>query len=409
MQISPPNRNLMLWPRVTLSGTVSRVDLTRRGAIALLACAVLSGCGLVADGVPGDAPPFSAELGEWSRLPPSPLSARHEAAGAYLDGRFYVVGGWSDPPCPPSAGCVAPAQPPHRDGAAFDPVTGRWQQIAPAPTPVGGVLQMTVVGQRLYVLTGDLDRDDSPVAFLSYDPDVDAWSTLPTPQLEYPQLVAAGTNLVAVDSSDEREAARDAVFDTDTERWRWLPDDPLGPSFGRSAAWLGDRLLLAASDLVANPGSDGPSLTRLAVLDQSLSRWTPQPDSDIIGGYPTWVADRVVFPMTGSADGGKVGNWGRDYFNGAILDPATGTWTSLPKPRNGRSGLEGVIGSVGDRTLVGGQLLQPVTREWTRVPRAPWGQGYRTSQTIVTSPDAVFVWGGADDQHNLAEGYLLPV
>jgi hypothetical protein len=27
------------------------------------------------------------------------------------------------------------------------------------------------------------------------------------------------------------------------------------------------------------------------------------------GGYPIWVADRVVFPMTGSADGGKVGNW----------------------------------------------------------------------------------------------------
>ena len=106
---------------------------------------------------------------------------------------------------------------------------------------------------------------------------------------------------------------------------------------------------------------------------------------------------------------GDRGNWGRDYDNGAIYDPVTSTWTSLPEPRKARSGLEGVMGNVGDRTLVGGQLLQPQTRVWTRVPTSPWGQGYRTSQTIVTSPDAIFVRGGADDEDNLAEGYLLPV
>jgi hypothetical protein len=111
--------------------------------------------------------------------------------------------------------------------------------------------------------------------------------------------------------------------------------------------------------------------------------------------------------MTGSADGGSVGGWGRDYANGAILDPATSTWTPLPEPRNGGSGLEGLIGSVGDRTLVGGQLLNPRTREWTRLPKSPWGQGYRTSQTVTTGPDSIFVWGGADEQQNLAEGYLL--
>ncbi|WP_157720358.1 Kelch repeat-containing protein [Friedmanniella luteola] len=383
--------------------------MTRRAAAALVACVLLPGCGSVADALPAEAPVFPAGVGAWSRLPPSPLSARHEAAGASLGGRFYVVGGWSDPPCPPAASCAAPARPPHRDGAAFDPATGRWRAIAPAPTPVGGVLQMTVVGQRLYVLTGSLDRADSPVSFLSYDPGADAWSTLPAPQLADPQLVAAGTKIVAVGCSDEQEAAVDAVFDPVTERWRRLPDDPLGPSYGRSAAWLGDQLLLTASDLVPSPGADGPPLTRLAVLDDGLTDWTLLPDSDIVGGHPTWVADRVVFPMTGSEDGGTIGTWGRHHANGAILDPATGTWTSLPEPPEGRSALDGVIGSVGDRTLVGGQLLQPRTRTWTRVPAAPWGQGYRTSQTIVTGPDGVFVWGGSDEADNLAEGYLLPL
>lgn len=214
---------------------------------------------------------------------------------------------------------------------------------------------------------------------------------------------------MAVGYSDEQEPVTDEVFDTETQRWGRLPDDPLGPSFGRSAAWLGDRLLLTASDLVPDPGADGPPLTRLAVLEESLKRWTLLPSSDIIGGNPIWVAGRVVFPMIGSQDGGKVGNWGRDYFNGAILDPATRTWTSLPQPQNGRSGLEGVIGSVGDRTLVGGQLLQPVTGEWTQVPKSPWGPGYRSSQTVITSPTAMFVWGGADGQDNLTDGYPLPL
>ena len=201
----------------------------------------------------------------------------------------------------------------------------------------------------------------------------------------------------------------DAVYDPVTNRWDRLPGDPLGPSFDRSAAWLGDRLLLSGSDLVPNPGADGPSLTRLAVLDESWQQWTPLPDSDIIGGNPVWVSHRVVFPQTGSADGGKVGNWGRSYDEGAILDPVAAVWTALPSVPKGRSELEATVGNVGDRTLVGGHLLQPQTLAWTRLPTAPWGAGYRTSQTIITGPDSVFVWGGADLETNLAEGYLLPL
>lgn len=384
------------------------MNLARRCAAAFVAVVTLASCGTATEVQPGRAPSFPAEVGRWSQLPPSPLTARHEAAGGFLKGRYYVVGGWSGPPCPPAASCAAPTEPAHRDGASFEPATGRWHRIAAAPTPVGGVLQMTLAGDKLYLLTGDVGRVDSPVTFLSYDPDEDVWSTLPTPPMLYPQLVGAGSRVVAIGGSDEHGSTDDAVFDPQTKRRKRLPEDPLGPSFGRTAAWLGDRLLLTGSRLVPNPGADGPSLTRLAVLDKSLSQWTLLPDSDIIGGYPVWVADRVVFPMTGSADGGKVGNWGRDYFNGAILDLITGTWTPLPQPQAGHSGLEGTIGSVGHRTLVGGQLLDAQTQKWTRVPQAPWGRGYRTSQTIVTGPDSIFVWGGADD-NNLSEGYLLPV
>lgn len=369
----------------------------------MAAVLLLAGCGSAVDAEPGRVPSSPTDVGAWSQLPPSPLSPRHEAACAFLDGRFYVIGGWSDPPCPPAASCVAPPEPAHRDGASFDPVSGSWQLLAPAPTPVSGVLEMTALDGQIYLLTGDVGRADSPVTFLSYDPDGDTWATLPPPPTVFPQLVAAGSKVVAISGSDGQGRSDDAVFDPGTRAWTTLPADPLGPSSVRSAAWLGDRLLLAGGDLAAN----GPSVTRLATLDAPLATWSRLPDSDIIGGYPVWVAQRVVFPMTGSEDGGEVGNWGRSYDNGGILDPATGNWTRLPSPLAGGSGLEGTIGSVGDRTLVGGQLLDPRSRAWTRVPAAPWGSAYRSGQTIITGSDSIFVWGGGTDRANLAEGHLL--
>ena len=324
-----------------------------------------------------------------------------------MGGRFFVVGGWADPPCPAGALCMRPKEPALRDGATFDPISGQWKRIADAPVPLSASLNVVVADGRLFLLTAELGRPDSPSTFLSYDPGEDQWATLPFPDTDSDclQVLGAGTKVVVIACSDERGATQDAVFDTATARWSRLPTDPLRPSYGRTAAWLGDRLLLTASDLVPNPGSKGPTLTRLAVLDESLTQWTLLPDSDIIGGHPQWVSNRIVFPMLGSEDGGKVGNWGRHYPYGAILDPATRVWTALPDPPAPGSGIQGSIGNVGDSTLVGGQLLNPQTEKWTRLPDAPWDDA--SAQTMVTSTDSIFVWGGAANGRNVADGYLL--
>jgi hypothetical protein len=211
--------------------------------------------------------------------------------------------------------------------------------------------------------------------------------------------------VLAIDYSDERKRAVDSVFDPRTRTWRRLPDDPLGPSSARSGTAFGDQLLLTASDLVPSRGADGPSLTRLAALDPTLRRWTRWPDTGVIGGNAIAVAHRVVFPGTGSADGGEVGNWGRSYPEGGILDPVTGRWQPLPDPPPG-PGLDGFVRRVGDRTFVAGHLLQPATRAWTPVPQPPWSARSR-GQTVLTNASAVFVWGGSLDDTNLAEGYLL--
>jgi hypothetical protein len=372
-------------------------------AVTAAALALLAGCGGAVEALPGGEP--SSATSRWTQIPAGPLSARHGAVGGWIGERFLLVGGDPGPACPAGASCAEPAAPPLADGAAFDPTSGNWQPIADAPRPVGGYTTAVVADDRLWARSSGHSKAGG-VVLLSYDLGEDQWSEHPLPPGESSQLVTTGDTIVAVDTSDEHTRAVDAALDLGTDRWKQLPDDPLGPSFDRGSAWLGDRLLLTAKDLVPNPGSERPTLTRLAVLDRSLTRWTGLPDSAIIGGSPTPVAGRVVFPETGSADGGQVGNWGRPYPYGGIVDPATMTWTPLPEPPTAKSGLAGYLGSVGDRTLVGGHLLSPVTSEWTQLPRAPWPDD-RTGQAVLTSPDSIFAWGGATTEASVAGGYLL--
>ncbi|HZB47713.1 MAG TPA: hypothetical protein VE547_01350 [Mycobacteriales bacterium] len=361
----------------------------RRVLMVLTAAVLTAGCGGGAD-----------EPATWTAVPAGPLAPRHSAVAVWVGGRFVVVGGRSGPPCPPGAGCAAPAEPALRDGAILDPAAGTWTRIAAAPVPVAAPGSApVVVGDRVYLLTG------TPAAFLSYDPATDRWQRLRPPPVEG-GLVAAGETVLVVPFQSGRGA--DAAFDPRSGSWRSLPRDPLGPSFDRFAVPLGDRVLLTAKELVPDPGADAPALVRLAALDTGLTRWSELPDSEIIGTGPVAAAGRVVWPYTGSADGGGTGNWGRSYPEGGILDPATGSWQPLPAVPWPAQPTTCCAAAVGDRVLVDGHLLQPATREWTRVPPLPGG--VRLDAATTAGPDLLLVWGGAtenDYRTTLATGYLL--
>jgi hypothetical protein len=340
--------------------------------------------------------------GEWSRVPGGPLSPRHDALAVWLDDRFLVVGGWSTRPCPPNADCAAPEEPANSDGAMFDPATEEWTPIAEAPVPVSGHNAVVMDG-RLYVSTGDEWRTDSPVGVWRYSPQPDTWRRMPAPP-PYARLVAACHRLFAFSTTDELERSRDFLLDEEAGIWLPLPDDPLGPSFDREAVWADGAMLLTAKDLVASPGSEEPSLVRLARLDADTLEWTELPDSDIIGWSPTMVGGLVVFPHTGTADGGEVDNWGRDVAFGGILNPGTGEWQPLPDPPPG-GGLIGALLVSAGRTVVGGHLLDPATGDWTLVPDLPPPD--RTSPAVAAGDSAILVWGGATATDNLGDGYLL--
>lgn len=371
----------------------------RRVGAGLLLLALVAGCTPVGGPSPAQTP--SAERGEWIELPASPLSPRHDAAGAWVHDRFVVVGGWASPPCPPSASCLPPAKPALRDGASYDPATATWRPIAEAPVPVSG-RDAVVLDDQLYLSVGDSDRSDSPISFLRYDPATDGWTALPTPQGEWSDLIATAHAIVSSYVPDQKRPKVDGVFDPRRGDWRALPPDPLGPSAGRNAVWLGDRLLLTATDRRAK-GEPEPDRLRMAYLDADLSRWTELPDIALSGGYPVSVAGSVVYPFF-NYSGDELPEPGPYYPYGAVLDPATGRWHYLPDPPR-RPGLVSDSLVVGDRVEVGGHLVNPVTGAWTVLSPPPGDR--RSGETVLASTDTILVWGGAIGSNNLGSGYLF--
>ena len=260
-------------------------------------------------------------------------------------------------------------------------------------------------GGDVYVLVRDASYRPGGAGggFLRYRPDLDRWDQLPAParDLGWYQLVAVGSSVVAYAGSVEGGPLRDFVFDAQTDTWRKLPVDPLAPSFDRTMVAVDDDLFLFAHDLVANPGSEGPSLTRVARLDLATGHWELRTDSEILGSAPWFVEDGVlVNPRLESADGGQTNNWGRSYPAGGVYDSAADSWSELPNRTDDvYLGGEGVIGrSHALFTDADGLVLDWTTDEWITIPHLPDAtDDFETnpfSRTVVTAGTDLYVFGG---------------
>jgi hypothetical protein len=272
-------------------------------AVALVAAA--AGCG---NQTAGEQPARADSSGQWIRIAASPLGPR-EAATAVWTGQEVLVLGGDTSPCPPTASCVQPTDPPPRDAAAYDPVSDTWRLLADPPVSLG-YAQPVVAGGTVYVLTRS---DQGAVSVLGYDPKADRWSDPAPPPGDVGGLVAVGDEVVAYQGSHENGVGPDTVYDPDNDAWIPLPASPLGSGFDRTMVALDDhRLVLLDLELVPNPGAERPSLTRAAVLDLTVRSWQRLPDSEVVGLGGPWLRSGglLVSPATESYDGGEVKNWG---------------------------------------------------------------------------------------------------
>jgi hypothetical protein len=389
--------------------------MERFGAAVLVVvvAVVAAGCG---GGMPAGEPETEAgapAASGWTELPRGPLSPREAATGVWTGGEVLVVGGSDASPCPPSADCPLPETPPLLDGAAFDPASRTWRSIAPAPIPIGWA-SAAAVGDTTYYWVTDGGRPGERPAFLAYRISADRWDELPLPadEASWYALVAAGERLVAVNGSDEYGERPDFVFDAATETWAELPDDPQTDGFDRVMLWTGSELLLLDHELVPNPGSEKPSLPRIAAFDFETETWRRLPDSEDVLGAGPWLAtnERVVFAGLGTADGGN-NDWGREYPLGGILDLASGTWSELPQFPLEVTDSTFASGVVSNRAATywgtNGWVLDLATDDWLELPE-PAPEVHVGGRTVVAAGTDLFAFGGARfDSGTDFEGELL--
>ncbi|GIE95683.1 hypothetical protein [Paractinoplanes rishiriensis] len=358
----------------------------------------ITACGLLLLGgcasVSFPSPPSSASA-SWREMTGSPLSPREQTLGLWTGSEVLLIGGSDDKPCPPNADCP-PDPTPLTDGAALNPATGTWRKIA--DTPVGFTFaQGVVVAGTAYVRPPYPKQD----VLLAYRIDQDRWErrSVPfDPELPY-HLVAAGDRLVAVLTSDENGTAPDYLFEAG--RWTPLPDDPLGRAFGRMMVWDGREMVLFDHELIPNPGAEGPSVVRAAALDLATGKWRTLPASQILSSEPWFVSDgKLVNPILGGADGGEVGNWGRTYPDGGILDPSTGTWSALPAPPFEGARSAGGYGPASAAYLgIDGLVLNAATGKWEELPLLPGADP--GGHTVVAAGTGLVVFGGAISRDKL--------
>jgi N-acetylneuraminic acid mutarotase len=219
----------------------------------------------------GQALAQTSETGTWSKAAPAPTE-RTEVVSAVLEGKIYVVGGFSKPSLEnvlklaissdvevydPVADAWSISTPlpegRHHAGIAslngflyviggftksflsiwhavptvyqYNPATEEWRELAPMPT-ARGALGVAVYQNRLYAIGGyDGERNSGAVEI--FDPETNTWSSatpMPTPR-DHLAVASVGSRIYAIGGRPELDYHQNmgTVEEYDPETNKWQP------------------------------------------------------------------------------------------------------------------------------------------------------------------------------------------
>jgi len=369
----------------TLSGTLNTLDgtpgdleavhrtgerlRTRRrvlvgGVAAAVVALVVAGTLVVRGDEPSEVEPAPAG-GSWEPLPGLPLAPRSSPVTAWTGSEVLVVGGYLTV-CPANADCINPEEL-ARDGAAYDPRTDEWREIADAPVELAGYFRSAMVGDTLVLFDG---RD----SWFGYDVSDDEWRELPgpgQPAADMGSLTSSEDGFVYTLSRSGRILA----LNVDERRWAVIPD----------------AVHEEAETVVVTPGgfvvSAGPGEEK--VVTQIMGYDFETVETGQFNPFRHWTGERLVeldLQVLENDDGTTTPYGGR-------LDPATGEWSPLPnQPKE--SG-DGWSPNAADGPLLAGwgYVYNDSDGSWTRLER-PDGATADHGYGAVWGDGDLFVLGG---------------
>lgn len=319
--------------------------------------------------------------GQWQKLDPGPLATRGEAKAVWTGKEVLVVGG-----------LAIEQYRAFSDGAAFDPVSGKWRPIPPRPTP-GRVMSAVWTGEEVITFgtEGALNLDKLTSA-AAYNPVTNQWrhASLP-PSVQVPSdVVWTGSRVIAWQPEG---ASPGALYDPATDRWTPIEASsaPGTVSYGR-AVWIGEELAIQSG---VAPTNGGPVEQRLSLFHPDRKTWrvsNPVPESFMpwLSISPIWTGREVLFSAQTTPQAMKT----------YAYDPKANGWREMANPPSGDAPgyYEGVRLDDG-RVVVGGRdpnnpllVLDPATGRWSGSGPAP---GPLPTGTVVSIGSSVFLWGAA--------------
>jgi N-acetylneuraminic acid mutarotase len=265
-----------------------------------------------------DAYVFGGSAQAWSAIAPLP-EALEAPTGAFVNGTFYVIGGW-DATGNPTANVYA-----------YNPSGNSWSQVASLPSAVAAA-STAVLNGTLYVVGGCSTGECSPgsQAVYSYDASSNSWSTVAS----YPTTVAfeacAGVDSEIVcaggnDPSTNGSLSSTYIYSPSTNTWSQGANMPFD-DWAMVSSGSGNMLQIAAgvtdnSETVTNQAAEyDPSSNSWSTLPNannaeyrgggscgiyqiggSSGGFSPTPNADVLPGYNQCGSENIPWLSTSTS------------------------------------------------------------------------------------------------------------
>lgn len=179
---------------------------------------------------------YDATRKSWSHAAPLP-APRGGHAAAVLDGRIHVAGGGN------SRSTIA-------DHSEYDPATNQWRDLAPLPRAEGSPALVAFHG-KLYAIGGRSGRSDFGDVYV-YDPATDHWTSGPSiePRGTAGAAIHCGAIHLFGGESQATNSSLGDVYRLDVERaaWEKVSVMPHARNFARAVTFKGRVFVVGGSE-----------------------------------------------------------------------------------------------------------------------------------------------------------------